>query len=330
MSTGVSTDLGQAGRAPVIAAAGTIPWRRGADGLEVALVHRPRYDDWSWPKGKLDPGEDWTTAASRETWEETGLRARLGRPLPAAEYVVLDRLGAPQSKVVRYWAATTTGAGRLLNEIDEVAWLSPTAAHSRLDYSRDQDQLLAVVRADQQRTLDTWPLAIVRHAKATPRSDWHGSDDRLRPLLSVGRQRATQLVPILSAYGIERFVTSSSTRCAETLEPAARAARRSLRMRDDLSEECFEERPHAAMDRLDRVLRKRRPATICSHGPLLPPLLEALASRIDDRTETADVGDLLEAADENLSKGDVLVLHLLGAGDGATVAAAEWHRTHTD
>ena len=313
-----------------IAAAGTIPWRRGRDGLEVALVHRPRYDDWSWPKGKLDPGEDWTTAASRETWEETGLRARLGRPLPAADYVVLDRAGAPRPKMVRYWAATTSGAGRLLNEIDEVAWLSPTAAHSRLDYSRDQDQLLAIVRADQAGVLDTWPLALVRHAKATPRSDWSGKDDRLRPLLPVGRNRATELVPILSAYGIERFVTSSSTRCAETLEPAARAARRRLRMRDDLSEESHAADPRAAVDRLDRILRKRRPATICSHGPVFPPLVRALAERIDDRTETSDVADLLEVADTNLGKGDVLVLHLVGAGDHATVAAAEWHRTHVD
>ncbi len=316
--------------AELVAAAGTIPWRRGADGLEVALVHRPRYDDWSWPKGKLDPGEDWSTAASRETWEETGLRARLGRPLPPAEYVVLDRLGRPQPKVVRYWAATTTGAGRLLNEIDEVAWLTPTAAHSRLDYSRDQDQLLAVVRADQAGMLDTWPLAIVRHAKATPRSDWSGTDDRLRPLLPVGRNRATDLVAVLSAYGVERFVSSSSTRCAETLEPAARAARRHLRMRDDLSEEGFAADPGTALARLDRVLRKPRGAVVCTHGPVIPPMLAALAGRVDARAEDADVADLVEAAEGNLSKGDVLVLHVLGAGDGATVAAAEWHRTHVD
>ena len=314
----------------VIAAAGTIPWRRGRSGLEVALVHRPRYDDWSWPKGKLDPGEDWPTAASRETWEETGLRARLGRPLPPAEYVVLDRAGAPQPKVVRYWAATTTGAGRLLNEIDEVAWLSPTAAHSRLDYSRDQDQLLAVVRADQGGMLDTWSLALVRHAKAVSRSEWHGKDDRLRPLLPAGRNRATELVQVLSAYGIERFVSSSSTRCAETLEPAARAARRQLRMRGDLSEEGFAADPDAALARLDRILRKQRPATICSHGPVIPPLLNALAERVHERTEPADVADLIEAAGSNLGKGDVIVLHMLGAGDLATVAAAEWHRTHVD
>lgn len=314
----------------LIAAAGTIPWRHGPDGLEVALVHRPRYDDWSWPKGKLDPGEDWPTAASRETWEETGLRARLGRPLPPAEYVVLDRWGAPQPKVVRYWAATTTGAGRLLNEIDEVAWLTPTAAHSRLDYSRDQDQLLAVVRADQGGMLDTWALAIVRHAKAHARAGWPGKDDRLRPLLPAGRIRASELVPLLSAYGVERFISSSSTRCAETLEPAARAARRTLRMRDDLSEEGFEEHPSAALARLDRVLRKSRPAAICSHGPVIPPMLTALAERIDDRTDTADVADLLEAAHDNLGKGDALVVHLAGVGEAATVVAAEWHRAKGD
>ena len=74
-----------------IPAAGTLPWRATDGSLEVALVHRPRYDDWSWAKGKLDPGEEWPVAAGRETEEETGLVVRLGPPLPESRYVVLDR-----------------------------------------------------------------------------------------------------------------------------------------------------------------------------------------------------------------------------------------------
>ena len=88
----------------VIPAAGTLPWRRRDGRLEVALVHRPKYDDWSWAKGKLDPGELPCVAASRETAEETGLKVRLGLPLPPSEYPVLDSIGRPATKAVHYWA----------------------------------------------------------------------------------------------------------------------------------------------------------------------------------------------------------------------------------
>ena len=90
----------------VVLAAGTLPWRRRRGRLQVAVVHRPKYDDWSWPKGKLDPGEEWQVAAVREVWEETGLRVRLGIPLPDSEYQVA---GASHRKRVRYWAAEITG-----------------------------------------------------------------------------------------------------------------------------------------------------------------------------------------------------------------------------
>ena len=106
------------------------------------MVHRPKYDDWSWAKGKLDPGEEYPVAATRETAEETGLDVHLGMPLPPASYTVLDRTGVPATKQVRYWAAEVVGGqGRLVNEIDEVAWLDVLTAHDRLDYARDRDQL---------------------------------------------------------------------------------------------------------------------------------------------------------------------------------------------
>ena len=105
-----------------IPAAGTIPWRLRDGRLEVALVHRPRYGDWSWPKGKVDPGEEWPVAAVRETREETGLTAHLGIPLPDATYTVMSRTGTPDEKRVRYWAATVTGPAKLwraLTQSDE-------------------------------------------------------------------------------------------------------------------------------------------------------------------------------------------------------------------
>ena len=204
-----------------IPAAGTVPWRRRRGQLEVALVHRPKYDDWSWAKGKLDPGEDWATAAVRETLEETSLEVTLGRPLPKAEYTGLDGSGEPGTKEVRYWAAEAVKtAGPLANEVDEVRWLDVAAASDRLDYSRDREQLRALVRADKAGTLTTWPLVLVRHAQAVGRGKWP-KDDQLRPLDQVGTDRAADIAPVLAAYGVARLVSSPSLRCTDTLRPYA-------------------------------------------------------------------------------------------------------------
>ena len=189
-------------------------------------MHRPQYDDWAWPKGKLDPDEEWPVAAVRETHEETALHVRLGRPLPTATYT------APRPRRrARHQGGPLLGCGghrrrrhRSQHEIDEVRWLDVVAASDRLDYARDRDQLRAVVRADKEGGLSTWPLAVIRHAKSVPRSQWTDPDDRLRPLVAPGVDRANAIVPLLAAYGVRRLVCSPSVRCADTLAPVCRVA----------------------------------------------------------------------------------------------------------
>ena len=308
-----------------IPAAGTLPWRLRDGVLEVALVHRPRYDDWSWAKGKLDPDEEWAVAAVRETDEETGLAVRLGPPLPEARYLVLGRDGTPNDKVVRYWSARVTGgAGHLVNEIDEVVWLDVPSAHSRLDYARDRDQLLALVRLHQTDRLDTWPLVLVRHAQAVPRSAWKRRDPD-RPLTDGGRSRAKALVPVLAAYGVTRVVTSPSSRCLRTVEPYAVAAGARLRTRIGLSEEGFEADPARAHHHLARLLERGEPALVCTHGPLLPDLLDDLEERLDlDKPASVEVVEAFaEARDDKLVKGEALVCHVVGQGERARVVAVE-------
>ncbi|MBM6401532.1 NUDIX hydrolase [Phycicoccus sonneratiae] len=308
-----------------IPAAGSLPWRVRDHALEVALVHRPRYDDWSWAKGKLDPGEDWASAAARETHEETGLRVRLGVPLPEARYTLLDRDGKPGDKVVRYWAATVVGGdGRLVNEIDDVEWLDPRVAHDRLDYARDREQLRALVRHHQAGTLDTWPLVLVRHAHAVARGAWDGELDTLRPLDREGRARAAALVDVLGAYVPERVVSSPSLRCVDTVVPFAAGAGMKVRTRNGLSEEGFADDPSKAVRRLQKVVAAGRPTVLCSHGPVLPALLEVVHALAGD----ADPGDLARleaAARERLVKGEALVCHVAGAGPSARVVAVERH-----
>jgi 8-oxo-dGTP diphosphatase len=124
-----------------VKASGGVVWRRGADGIEVALVHRPKYDDWSFPKGKLDPGETWKEAALREVEEEIGLRCRLGHELPPTAYA--DNRG--RSKVVRYWMMEPLdGEFAPSGEVDVMRWVSVSDARGLLTYDHDRELLREV------------------------------------------------------------------------------------------------------------------------------------------------------------------------------------------
>ncbi|MDN5791265.1 MAG: NUDIX hydrolase [Micrococcales bacterium] len=312
--------------ASVIPAAGTLPWRRRDGTLEVALVHRPKYDDWSWPKGKLDPGEHAHVTAVRETAEETGLHVHLGIPLPSTAYPILDPRGEPARKQVHYWAATVAGgSGVLEHEIDEVAWVDVRAASDRLDYTRDREQLLALVRADRAGALETWPLALVRHAKAHSRSSWKGKDDRRRPLDRIGKAQAEVIAAILCGFGVSRLVSSSSVRCTKTLAPYADRARLRLHTRDGLTEECFAETPQKAVRHLAKLLDRGESAALCSHGPVLPSLIDTLAGHVMDGHPGAAwlSEELATAADSGMCKGEVLVSHVTGRGPSARIVAVE-------
>lgn len=332
----------------MVAAAGALPWRRRRGRLQVAMVHRPRYDDWSWPKGKLDPGEEWPVAAVREVFEETGLHVRLGRPLPMSRYAVPsgggDSTGGgsgsgdgsgiagsgsePDAKEVRYWSAEVVGgAGALVNEIDEVAWLDVEEATDRLTHPRDVDQLRHLVGADRSGTLTTWPLVIVRHARAMSRSSW-GKSDPLRPLDARGRARAKALIPILAAYGVTRVVTSPSVRCLDTVQPYAVAAGLTVRLKPGLSEEGFAEHPDHAPRHLTRLLDRGTATVLSGHGPVLPMLLQTLAGIVDPG-EAGELGvnaaklTLSEAAESGMAKGEALVAHLVGTGGQARIVDVE-------
>ncbi|QCX26440.1 NUDIX hydrolase [Nocardioides jishulii] len=261
---------------PDVIAAGAVVLRKGPVGKDgkrerqVLLVHRPRYDDWSFPKGKLDPGEHLTACATREVLEETGMQVHLGVPLPVQRY----RVAGDRMKTVHYWMGRVVGDDDVSRyvanrEIDAVEWVDWSQAEQRISYRRDRD----ILAGAWQHRHSTTPLVVLRHAKALPRKKWEG-DDRLRPLLPEGHQQALLLAGVLAAYGVKDVVTSSSTRCLQSVQPYADSSGRTLLPRDVLSEEDATPAGVAAL--LDEVVRAGRPAVVCSHRPVLPPIFRAL------------------------------------------------------
>ncbi|MGB5951569.1 MAG: NUDIX domain-containing protein [Ornithinimicrobium sp.] len=310
-------------RGTVVRAAGTLPWRRKKGKLQVALVHRPRYDDWSWPKGKLDRGEDWAAAAARETVEETGLVVRLGARLPSQTYSLGNQSGRPLSKRVEYWAASPIGgSGALEHEIDEVVWMTPEKAARRLTYPRDTHQLKALVALAHEARLDTWSLLVVRHGKSMPRKAW-SRPDMIRPLTTVGKRRATKMVPILRAYAPERILTSPSTRCHDTMAPFAQESVVPLSTKRGLSEEGFEAKPYKVAKHLTNVFLAGRSVAICTHGPVLNEVIRQLLPHAD----TNGVKQLLRRLDRSaMDKGEILACTVVGRGREAEIITAARHR----
>lgn len=254
---------------PVVAAGAVVLRRRGGL-LEVLLVHRPKYDDWSFPKGKLDRGEHAAVAAVREVGEETGLAVRIGRPLDDQLYVVQGG----RTKVVHYWVARTLDGDDVSayvanREVDQVAWVAADEASERLTYSRDRATLAQAVKRRRR----TSTLVVLRHGRACARSRWR-ADDRFRPLLKIGEQQADRLVPLLAAYDVTRLVSSSSTRCVSTLVPYADATGRRVVADDGLSEEQATDAGVTA--RVGELVVAGKRTVVCSHRPVLPAVFDAL------------------------------------------------------
>ena len=262
-------------------AAGAVVSRKGP---EILLVHRPKYDDWSFPKGKLDPGEHPLAAAVREVAEETGVDVRLGPPLPDHTYEVGN--GTRRTKRVPWWSARATGCDdvsgyRPNEEIDEVRWVSPDEARRLLTWDRDRALLDAWKRVRKRST----PLVVLRHAKAVARSGWQG-DDRERPLTEEGRLQAEEVVPLLGAYGVSRVVSSSSRRCWMTVAPYADVVGTDVEVHDVLSEEDATE--VGVTELVLGLLSTKEPTVVCTHRPVIPLVLAALGVR-DPGLEPAEM-----------------------------------------
>lgn len=301
-------------------AAGAVLWQRAAAGIELALVHRPRYDDWTFPKGKALPGEHMLLTAVREVAEETGVPVVLGRRLSTSRYPSDQRV-----KRVDWWAASPApqpagqgeaagppaAAGFVPNdEVDDLRWLPPAAAHRTLTYPRDV-ALLAEFAAGPAATA---PLILVRHTDARGKDAWRAAghpDDLTRPLTSRGQAQSRELAEILACFGAVRVVSSAAERCLATMRPYAAATGAPLDSDPVLTAGPDGTDTDGARQQMIKLAGAGDPVVICAHRENLPVMLAAACDWLGAPVP----------AGPPLPKGGFWILHV-AAG---TLIAAEQH-----
>lgn len=250
-----------------VAAAGAVLWRPDEVSGQplIAVIHRPRYDDWSLPKGKLEAGEIEPVAAVREIFEETGQVAHLGRRLGMVSYPIPGG-----TKVVRYWAARAAGGDFAPGpEADDMIWLPVPEAGNRLSYALDRK----ILGRFAKRPADTQTVLIVRHGTAGRKARYKG-DDRQRPLDKKGRAQAESLVPQLLAFGGASVYAAEKRRCMQTVEPTARQLGVPVSVESVLTADAYAGDPKRAHKRVLAIAAQGGTPVICTQGEVIPSLID--------------------------------------------------------
>lgn len=287
---------------PAVIAAGALCWREGSQGLELLIIHRPKYDDWSWPKGKLDDGESIPETAVREVREEVGLKITLGVPLTTTSYRVSSGL-----KNVYYWASEIPQSKKPQvddKEVDRLEWVSPEKARSLLTNSSDRyplDRLVELYEADDLRTRQ---LMIVRHAKAKPRSSWSRAEGD-RPLAATGKRQAHAVWRLLDAWKPSRIISSPWMRCMQTVAGYAKANGLPIKEKNRLTEAEHKRKPAKAAKLMESLFDSNHSTVVCTHRPVLPTILKVVGHHLPKELKAK-----LPAEDPYLAPGQMLVLDL--------------------
>ena len=327
----------------LVRAAGAIVWRFRdrsrvsiagqsiqARDIEVLLVHRPRYGDWSWPKGKTELNEPLPVAAVREVEEETGLAVTLGVPLTVQRY----RLGTGQTKEVHYWVGCALDDSPALRtrmpvqrasrrEIDQSRWVSPSRAESMVTRRGDRRLLMEVLAMGEAGLLVTSSLSLVRHSKAVSRSSWDG-EEATRPLTRLGARQSIDLVDILSAFGTDSVMSSPWTRCRATVGPYAALAGLPVQTQDALTEASMAAKAKPGVSIIKDLLATPDVATsVCVHRPTMPELMGPLIEHTPSRLRGS-----YPASSPWLSTAEMLLVHIAHARE-PQIIAVERHSTYT-
>jgi 8-oxo-dGTP diphosphatase len=303
-----------------VLAAGAVCWRATERGVEILLVFRTQHRDISLPKGKVDPGETLPETAVREIAEETGLVVTLGPPLGVVEY----RLPTGRDKVVYYWAAevnelamaNSTFAAN--DEIESLHWMSPADARASLSYPHDIDIVDRFTELLEQGRARTIAIIALRHGKATPHENWDGPD-ATRPLLQRGIDQSMSIALGIAAYRPVTLLSSPAVRCLQTIAPTARVTGLEVKEKVAISQDAYRSDAAAVSKVIAKRLSKAVTTVLCSHGPVLPQIIEAVARA----TGTPGSGKLTRAA--MLSVGEYAVLHVPVSHPESGLVAVEVH-----
>ncbi|WP_127819131.1 NUDIX hydrolase [Microbacterium sp. CPCC 204701] len=301
-------------------AAGGVVWRVVDDKLRVLLIHRTKYRDVTLPKGKVDPGEMLAETAAREIHEETGIRVSLGVPVGVSRY----HLPSKRTKIVHYWAAEATDAAIRASEfvpnreIAALEWVTPKKAMARLSYPVDVEIVENFVRIVEEGVLRTFPIIVLRHAKAVERGGWQGEDAE-RPLSPRGKKQATSIVGPLASFGARKLISSPATRCVRTITPLSEVLRRKVHTTQLIGQDAWEDGTSDPRRIVGERVRARKPAVLCSHGPVLPDIMNEIALA----TGTLR-GSYLGSASA-LEPAAFSVVHLSTDNPGSGIVAIETH-----
>ena len=279
-----------------IFAAGTVIFKGKGLNQKIAVIHRPHREDWSFPKGKIDAPESAPAAAVRETLEETGLHVVLHQSLTPQEYI-FDNL----PKTVFYWRARLVKPPVFVpnDEADQLVWVSLKAALKLLTYEVDRQLAKEAFKAK-----DTKPLILLRHATAEKRIEWSDRyskaipPDSFRPLTPAGIMQSHLIGDLLSAFGINKVVSSDSIRCVATVSPYAASQELALEAHQTLSELGWEFNNESGLKLIRKLAMLNQPVVICGHRPALPALAQAIGNEFD-------FGDI----DASLPPAGVLIIH---------------------
>lgn len=303
-----------------VMAAGAVCWRLVDGKARILVVHRAQQQDISLPKGKVEPGETLPQTAVREIAEETGLSVSLGAPLGQVSY----DLPSGRPKLVFYWSAEVSEHAlesahfESNSEIEAIEWMPLAKARRKLSYAHDVDIVETFAARLMAGSARTFAIIALRHGKAVPPDSWDGVD-ATRPLLQRGSDQAASIALGLAAYRPTKILSSTAVRCVATVQPTSRVTGVRVKETDNLSQDAYELGEAEVSKIVAKRIRRGETALLCSHGPVLPGIVEEIA-----RLTNTPIGAALRSA-AMLSPGEYSVFHVSVDDPASGIVAIETH-----